>query len=147
MREKTKGETKSVHNRIQIMQSVVMLFYICLQWFLFQLINNINIKRFLSGLLLIVFALSITPKRYLHEAFAKHADSRHKKTNDKPFQVSIAGYNCDIDNLVAEPVFVAIQNPVESPLFSSFSSYTLKNISFSSSSGIYTQFRGPPVNI
>ncbi len=105
------------------------------------------ITRFLSGLLLLVFTLGITPKRFLHNAFAKHTDANFKKTTDKPFQVNKSGFNCDCDNLVAESSFVVDLQEFNFPLFTSFSSYLIKNISYSSISEIYSQLRGPPAKI
>jgi hypothetical protein len=111
------------------------------------LIRSVFIIRFLSGLLLMVFAVSITPKRFLHNAFAKHVDDRCKKTSDHRCQVSISGYNCDNDNQVAESAFVTVHPSFSFPLFFSFSSYIAKEISFSSTTGIYSPLRGPPVEI
>jgi len=111
------------------------------------LFRSVCIIRFLSGLLLIVFALSITPKRFLHNLFAKHIDITSKKRNDIPFQLSKSGYNCDCDNLVAESTFVSDQHIFSFPLFTSFSAYIFKEISFCSISKIYYPLRGPPVNI
>lgn len=103
--------------------------------------------RFLSGLLLMVFAFSITPKRFLHNVFAKHIDSRPKKNNDKPYQLNKSGYNCDTDNLVAESTFLSGQYVFQLPLVFSFSFYVSKNISFTSTSGFFSFLRGPPVSI
>ena len=97
--------------------------------------------------MLIVFALSITPKRFLHNVFAKHIDSRNQKNDTHPYQLSLSGYNCDTDNIVAESAFVADQHTIVFPLFISFSSYTLRNISFTSPPEIYSALRGPPVNV
>jgi len=104
------------------------------------------ITKFLSGLLLIIFALSITPKRFLHDMIAKHSDSRPGKNNDSPYQLANSGYHCDCDNLVAESAFVGEQPVFSFPVFTSFASYTVKDISFSSVPGIYSTLRGPPVN-
>lgn len=94
-----------------------------------------------------VFALSITPKRFLHEVFAKHSDSKSKKNDDKPYQLINSGYNCDSDNFVAESIFLSGEPYFELPLFSTFSSYIFKNLSFSSILRFYFSLRGPPVNI
>ena len=94
-----------------------------------------------------VFALSITPKRFLHNAFAKHVDNRCKKTNDHPFQLGVSGYNCDNDNQVAESPFVILQQSLILPLFVSYPSCLVKDISFSSATGIFSYLRGPPVKI
>ena len=111
------------------------------------MIRSVYIVRFLSGLLLFVFAVSITPKRLLHNAFAKHVDIRYQRTNDTPYQFAPSGYNCDNDDLVAESAFESVSQHFDLPAFPSFPSYILKNISFTSTAGIYSPLRGPPVKI
>jgi hypothetical protein len=111
------------------------------------MVRSVYITRFLSGLLLIVFTLGITPKRFLHNVFAKHIDSSNKRNGDNPYQLSVSGFNCDNDNLVAESTFVIEQNSFQIPLFVCYSSYVIKNISFSSNPKIFSYLRGPPVNI
>ncbi len=92
-----------------------------------------------------VFALSITPKRFLHEVFAKHSDSKSKKNHDKPYQLINSGYNCDSDNLVAESTFLSGEPDYEFHVFYTFPSYIFKNSPFSSLLRFYTSLRGPPV--
>ncbi len=111
------------------------------------MLRSVHITRLLAALLLLVFALSITPKRFLHDAFAKHTDSKHPKSNDRLYQLSVAGYNCDNDNLVAESNFVSDLQIFSFPVFAPIASYVIKNISFTSTFGIYSRLRGPPVNI
>jgi hypothetical protein len=111
------------------------------------LLRSAFITRFISGLLLVVFACSITPKRLLHDLFAKHIDNRAGKNNKAPCQLTHAGYNCDNDNLVAESSFEISQQAFSFPIFTTFSSYIFKNISYGSVSGNYSSLRGPPVKI
>jgi len=111
------------------------------------LFKSVYITRFISGLLLLVFVLGVTPKRFLHDLFAKHIDITSKKRSDIPFQLSKSGYNCDCDNLVAESTFVSNQQIFAFPLFTSFSAYIFGEISFCSISKIYYPLRGPPVNV
>jgi len=94
--------------------------------------------------MLMIFSLSITPKRFLHNLFAKHIDSKHEINSDKPYQLTNSGYNCDSDNLVAESTFLNDLPLFQFPVASSFSSYIVKNISFTSISAIYSPLRGPP---
>ena len=111
------------------------------------MLRPVYIKRFLSGLLLVIFALSITPKRFLHDVFAEHIDNRQQKSNEAPNQLTNAGYNCDNDNLVAESNFIHNQQIFSAPVLISFSAYIFHHISFTSVTGIYSSLRGPPVNI
>ena len=109
------------------------------------LFRSVYIARIVSGLLLTVFILGITPKRILHDVFAKHTDINSKKTNT-PLHITTSGYNCDRDNLVAESIFVNDLTVLDLPIFHRFSNYLFKNTSFSSISEIYSSHRGPPVN-
>ena len=111
------------------------------------MIKSVYIKKILSVFLLVVFALSITPKKYLHDMFAKHIDCRYEKSNTKTYQLSSSGFNCNCDNLVAESSFVIDQHVFSFPVFNFFSAYLITAISFSSVPGIYSSLRGPPVNI
>ncbi len=111
------------------------------------LFNRIYITRFLSAILLILFAVSITPKKFLHNIFAKHIDYNSTKSNAKPYQINKSGYNCDVENLVAEPTFVRDHPSFEFVLFSFFATYIVKDISLSSFFPIYSPLRGPPVDI
>ena len=128
------------------MQPCFEIFYICATSKRSLQIFN-HIKRFLSFLLLIVFVLGITPKRFLHNVFAKHIDTRDDKNNTHPYQFNLSGYNCDTDNVVAESAFVADQHSLVFPILISFSSYILRSTSFTSPPEVYSALRGPPVNI
>ena len=133
---------------LYICNSVLKLFVLYLQLRIKNLLLRSGyILRFLSGLLLMVFALSITPKRFLHNIFAKHIDSRPVKNSKKPYQLTNSGYNCDSDNLVAESTFLNDLSSFEFPPSTSFSFYIVKDISFTSIAALYSQLRGPPVNI
>ena len=79
--------------------------------------------------------------------FAKHIDNKKENDSDRSCQFNIAGYNCDTDNLVAESAFIPGQHSFSFPLSFVYSSYILRNISFTSSPQIYSCLRGPPVNI
>ncbi len=104
-----------------------------------------NIKKILSAFLLLIFTLGITPKKFLHDAFATHADK--KPLTEKPYQLSKSGYNCNVNSLVAEPVFENTFTLFSYPPTLTYSFYLLKNISYSSPFKVYSQLRGPPVNI
>jgi hypothetical protein len=69
------------------------------------LLQNPLIKRCLSGLLLLLFTFSITPRQLLHDAFANHKDTAVKASAARTPLLSNAGFNCACDNLVAESPF------------------------------------------
>ncbi|MDQ6755960.1 MAG: hypothetical protein M3004_03410, partial [Bacteroidota bacterium] len=91
------------------------------------------------------FIFGITPKRFLHNSFAKHTDTKSHYPN-KPYQLTTSGYNCDCDNLVAESVFLGSIHIFQFQLPQTFLYYITHNISFSSTTGILYHLRGPPVN-
>ena len=94
-----------------------------------------------------VFILGITPKRYLHNIFAKHIDSKSQRNDSIPYQLSASGYNCDNDNLVAESAFTSDSHLLNFPIPIIFSNYTLIDVTYSSVEEVYASLRGPPVNI
>jgi len=63
------------------------------------------IRQFLAGVLLIIFAFSITPKKALHDWLANHTDKTSTPLLGHGAVISTAGFNCDCDNLVAESPF------------------------------------------
>ncbi len=65
------------------------------------------IRQFLAGVLLIIFAFSITPKKALHDWLANHTDKTTAPLPAHEASISMAGFNCDCDNLVAESPFTA----------------------------------------
>ena len=79
-----------------------------------------TIKRLLSGVLLLLFALSITPKIFIHALAARHQDVHLSITHDGRDQVNKTGFHCNVEHLVVEapcllcPIAIQLQIP---PLF------------------------------
>lgn len=104
-------------------------------------------KQWLSGgisaLLLLLFALSITPKKILHDLIVHHEDDISYHTATPGFIKS--GYHCDTDNNVAESPFTS-GDPVTIPKppveFISFNDAV--NSSLHSITAFYFTLRGPP---
>jgi hypothetical protein len=94
-----------------------------------------------------VFTLAITPKKTLHALLANHTDNTAKSKDGERQQLSKAGFNCKCDNLVAESTFVSNQYIFSFAIFTFFSAYTFKEISFYSISKSYNLLRGPPINL
>lgn len=98
----------------------------------------------ISTLLLLLFALSITPKKILHNLIVHHEDDISYHTVATPGFVK-SGFHCDTDNNVAESPFtsgdpVAIPKPpVE---FVSFNDAV--NGSLHSTTAFHFSLRGPP---
>ena len=71
------------------------------------------IRQFLAGVLLIIFAFSITPKKALHDWLANHTDKASLPQSGNGASISTAGFNCDCDNLVAESPFTGTSGQFE----------------------------------
>ncbi|MEJ7912714.1 MAG: hypothetical protein WKF70_06145 [Chitinophagaceae bacterium] len=63
------------------------------------------IQRFFAAVLLLVFAFSITPKKYLHELVADHKDFYSYHSGEET-TVNTAGFNCHCEELVVSTPFV-----------------------------------------
>ncbi|HEX8332810.1 MAG TPA: hypothetical protein VF622_09310, partial [Segetibacter sp.] len=99
----------------------------------------------LSAFILIVFAYSITPKLVLHNLVANHTDKK-KVLNLNTTELSATGLNCKCDNLVAESPFVPEEVHINNVITSFFTFPAIPESRFYSSSGLFSELRGPPVN-
>ena len=104
-----------------------------------------NFKLFSSVLLLLVFTLGITPKKTLHNWFANHKDSASKIPDGKTQQFTKAGFNCNCENLVAEPHFISPSIPLLINIFSAHSFFSVQAPSFISQTLFHNNLRGPPL--
>jgi hypothetical protein len=67
------------------------------------------IHRLLAGWLLLLFAFSITPKKFLHNLVANHRDAtaiNFSREDKSASQLSKAGYHCPCEQLVVQTPFV-----------------------------------------
>jgi hypothetical protein len=108
--------------------------------------HNIIIRKSFAIILLGIFALSITPTKYLHKLFANHIDFVSKTLTDSNSpQINVTGINCHCEsNVVIAPYTPGNVYKIE-PVSLSFSPYTIVGIykiifSKSFSFGL----RGPP---
>ncbi len=103
------------------------------------------IQKVISGLLIFLFALSITPKSVLHDLIANHRDTSSVSSNVKGYQVSKAGFNCHFENLVVESPFITSSPAIECSGPFSFS--ILQNDiteNFFTQYYFFSELRGPP---
>jgi hypothetical protein len=102
-------------------------------------------KNFSAILLLFVFALGITPKKTLHDWFAKHKDTTSLVSNSSSTQITKAGFNCNCEDLVAESNFITSGSfiVINIPPVNSFISFYTP--SFVSRSLFQNNLRGPPL--
>ena len=105
---------------------------------------NKYIKQVFACIVLIVFPIGITPKKYLHDIFARHEDTR-RVSDHTTTAVSKAGYNCNCEDQVAESNFLHPYPYLDIVLPSASSTTGILNIAFSSLPKYYTSLRGPPV--
>ena len=105
------------------------------------------IRNLLAGLMLILFALSIMPKKTLHDLIANHKDTPFKSNSSKALQFNLSGFSCKCDNLVVESPFIIDIAPVEIAISPAnllqFSEIT-NNFNFGHH--FYIELRGPPFN-
>ena len=104
-----------------------------------------NFKKISSILLLCIFIVGITPKKTLHTWFANHKDSTSTIPDGKTQQLTVAGFNCKCDNLVAESHFITFNSlaVINKPSVHSFVTFGIP--SFLSLSLFHNNLRGPPL--
>lgn len=110
------------------------------------LTQNTYIRKFIATNLLFVFALSITPTKVLHYFFAHHKDGVSIKAKDSKFpSLSVAGYNCQIDNVVVQCPFLAVLQPVWDHAPEAISIHKISTVTnFICAEYFYFELRGPP---
>jgi len=106
------------------------------------------IRNVLAGLVMAVFAFSVTPKILLHDLVADHKDTPIKPNHSNQEQISKAGFNCNCDNLVVESPFLHDFTPIDLSIEKHFAKQPIffKN-KFFSLQHFYFKLRGPPVNM
>jgi hypothetical protein len=103
-------------------------------------------KKSLAAILLVIFAFSLIPKKFLHHTFANHKDSKSATSSDAFHKkISTSTINCLCDDLVVEAPYLSYSNhfkffgsvvfPIQLPQI---------NNSFISSFQISFCLRGPP---
>lgn len=84
-----------------------------------------SISFLLPLAMLLLFSFSMTPKRWLHDLFAKHADTYGQVSANGQDAVSAEHFNCHCDNIVVDTPFTfsehftATLQPLTCPEFSS----------------------------
>ncbi len=113
------------------------------------MLQNTYIKKFFAALLLLVFALSITPTKVLHSLFANHKDSRIKNyVKSKTPGISVAGFNCSCDGLVVISPYTSENSQISfvTPKFPNINkSAPVSN--FHCADTFFFELRGPPVRV
>jgi hypothetical protein len=104
-----------------------------------------TIRVILGSFLLLIFLISITPKKYWHDVLAQHNDSISWNKYADDHEVSKTGFNCDWNMQVATSPFTE-QDEVKLPALPLVHEryYFFSNTSFYSSTIFHRALRGPP---
>jgi hypothetical protein len=107
--------------------------------------NQSIISKFIAASLFVLFLLSITPKKILHDLVACHTDTSSSSTQkNTPVAVEKAGFHCQLDNLVAESPFEKpkqISSPKIDTWYNGFVRISICAVQLSLPE---TSLRGPP---
>ena len=102
------------------------------------------LRRGISALMLLLFALGITPKKILHDILVHHQDDIAYHHINAPLLLK-SGFHCDTDNLVAESPFTGEEPAIipEAPMvFITFNDAVVSSLH--SITSFWFSLRGPP---
>jgi hypothetical protein len=107
--------------------------------------KNRFISSIIAGLLVLLTLLSITPKHFLHDAFADHIDQKDTCSHRMDDGIHQSYHGCDTANFVAETPFTpthAFAVTVPTPIYTGVAipNYPAPLTSFMG----YCCLRGPP---
>jgi hypothetical protein len=95
--------------------------------------------------MLLLFAVSITPKQLLHDAITGHKHNYKKFTGTPDFQTSKKGFQCNWNNDVIESPFTfRAEIQLEQPVFVYNLYFNLYTSGYHSTELFFNTFRGPP---
>jgi hypothetical protein len=78
-----------------------------------KLLQQNIIRKSISAVLLLLFVLSITPKKFLHDIIADHVDITYSSDHhESGIHATGTGVACKCENLFAQPVFTVMDEPV-----------------------------------
>ena len=105
-------------------------------------------SRSISLMLLVLFALSITPKKTLHDILVHHQDDI-VNTLHQESSITKSGYHCDTENWVAESPFTGEQQTTlpAQPLPAFIQVNDAVIASLHSLPVLYAALRGPPATV
>jgi hypothetical protein len=111
-----------------------------------ELNSATTIQKKAAFFLLVVFALSITPKNVFHEALAHHKDGLVCQHPDKKLPCfHRQAYHCSFDDLVVSAPFLATHKESVAVCFCTFAPFTFfYQPSILPEAFLQTESRGPP---
>jgi hypothetical protein len=109
--------------------------------------NRQWLRRCISAMFMLLFALSITPRKVLHDVLVNHKDDISYQHQSAP-SIAKSGFHCDTDNNVAESPFTG-EEPASLPArFTAFISFDdAVNSPLHSIDVFYFSLRGPPATV
>lgn len=111
-----------------------------------NLLQKPTIRTVLSGMMLLIFAFSITPKVVLHNLVVHHKDS--PISSGKYAQVSKTGFHCDCESQVVVLPYLNQISCFQLNVSQSFQIYQSRNNpQFYCSTHFIFGLRGPPPSI
>ena len=113
------------------------------------MIKKLLIQKLVACFLLLLFAFSMAPKKFLHDLVANHRDTKYSslKLDNTNTLLSKAGYHCPLDHQIVESPFENILASADSvnPDFNSRENCS-KRIEFLSFNNRIVSLRGPPAS-
>ena len=110
-----------------------------------KILKNNVVRKLLALFFILVFALSNTPKKALHNIFANHSDILKFETGKSKILLSKAEFHCNCNNPVVINPFISSEN-ISFPVISVFfKERIIKNCNnLPSYKKIFFELRGPP---
>jgi hypothetical protein len=107
--------------------------------------KNLHIKRFVAGLLLLLFAFSVTPRNIVHDLFANHTDETVLSKKSNSATVKTFDFLCKCDNTVVESPFIETIAHFDFSTDTPFAQHLIHtSYFFYSSQHFFFEHRGPP---
>lgn len=107
--------------------------------------SNQRIKRFVAGIMLLLFAMSITPRQLLHDTVTGHKHNIAKFEGDENFDSARTNFQCNWNEQVAESPFTGHQGfHMDHPAIVYFSYNHYYTHTYYSAFHFYSSLRGPP---
>jgi hypothetical protein len=109
------------------------------------LYTNPIIKKFVAGLMLLLFAVSIMPKQFLHEKITGHKHTYEKPGDSVTFKPVKNNFQCSWHNDVVESPFTnQADQQLPHPFVAHSSYFNHYILSYYSPEYFFSSLRGPP---
>lgn len=110
-----------------------------------QLQKQPIIRTLLSGLFLLLFAFSVTPRIFLHDWVARHQDRAGWTKGDGHDHLQRVSFHCQTEDQVVESPFLAAEaSPQITPPIVFRPEWVERTVRLHTTRIIYSSLRGPP---